>query len=69
MNVQFVASTNVSAIGYEPETMTLEVHFNNGSIYQYFDVPNQIYLDLMAAASKGQFINLHVRNSYRYMRL
>ena len=69
MNLQFVASTNVSAIGYDSDSMTLEVHFTNGSVYQYFDVPQSVYEEFMGSPSKGQYINLNIRNAYRYMRL
>lgn len=69
MNVQPVASANVSAIGYDDASLTLEVHFTSGLMYQYFDVPRSIYDELMNAPSKGQYLNLNIRNNYRYMRL
>ena len=69
MNVQPVSSTNVSGIGYDAASMTLEVHFNNGSAYQYFDVPQSVFEEFMSAPSKGQYINQFIRNFYRYMRL
>ena len=34
-----VASSNVAAVGYDPATETLEVEFLSGSIYQYYNVP------------------------------
>ena len=34
-----VASSNISAVGYDEQSETLEVEFLNGSIYQYYNVP------------------------------
>ena len=64
-----VSSSHIAAIGYDPNTMTLEVEFNDGSLYQYFDVPERVYQELMQAGSKGRFMHANVRNSYRYAKL
>jgi len=69
MNIQPVSSSTVSGIGYDPATLTLEVHFNNGSIYQYFDVPQNVYDQFRTAPSAGQFLAQNIRNAYRYMRV
>ena len=31
------------------------------SIYQYFDVPEQVYDDMMMADSKGRFLHLNIK--------
>ena len=49
MNRIPVSSSNVAAVWYDPKTLTLEVEFHNGSVYQYFDVPQTIYDGLMNA--------------------
>lgn len=61
-----VSSSNISSIGYDANTQTLEVEFNNGNIYQYFDVPQNLYDGLMAADSKGQFLSTQIKGNYRY---
>ena len=43
MERQSVSSSNLRSIGYDHSSSTLEVEFNNGSIYQYFDVPENVY--------------------------
>lgn len=65
----FVSSTTVASIGYDEPTQTLEVEFTNGSVYQYYNVPLNIYDELMAAGSKGQFLNTYIRNAYPYSRV
>lgn len=64
-----VASTNIASIGYDADTETLEVEFTNGSIYQYFNVPLGLNDQLMASASKGQFLNVYIRNAYPFSRV
>ena len=69
MNRTAVNSSNIAEVGYDLATMTLEVAFLNGSVYQYFDVPETLYQEFMQATSKGQFLNRNIKNSYRYTKL
>jgi len=64
-----VTSTNIRSIGYDQTSSTLEVEFTSGDIYQYFNVPESLFTGLMMAASKGSFLNDHIRYSYRYQRV
>lgn len=64
-----VSSSSVASVGYDPNTMTLEVEFKNGSVYQYFDVPEAVYQELMIADSVGRYLNENIKNSYRYTKL
>ena len=66
---QSVASTNLTSIGYDEETQTLEVEFLNGRVYQYYGVPNNMHVQLMQAPSKGQFFVTYIRNSYPFSRV
>jgi hypothetical protein len=52
-----VISTALSSVGYDLETRIMEVEIINGDIYQYLDVPEEIYQQLMAAESKGTYFN------------
>jgi hypothetical protein len=69
MNRHPVSSSNIVSIGYDERTMTLEVEFHSGAVYQYYDVPVVIYRALMQAASHGQFLNAQVKGAYRYARV
>jgi hypothetical protein len=63
-----VASSNVRSVGYDVVTETLEVEFLNGGVYQYYNVPQLMYEQMMNATSKGQFLNTYVKNQYAYSR-
>lgn len=64
-----VSSSNIAAIGYEADTLTLEVEFRNGSVYQYHGVPPETFDSFMQASSKGAFLNTNIRNSYGHTKL
>ena len=64
-----VTSSNISEIGYDARSRTLEVLFRNGGLYQYFDVPPQEHGGLMNASSQGQYLNAHIKGRYRYSRV
>ena len=64
-----VDSSNVAAVGYDEGSETLQVEFNNGGTYQYFDVPAQLFESLRDAGSVGGFLAEHIKGSYRYSKV
>ena len=52
-----VKSSMVYAVGYDPESKVLEVVFTKGSIWQYYDVPLEVYDELMSSSSIGSHMN------------
>ncbi|NUL44592.1 KTSC domain-containing protein [Cellulosimicrobium funkei] len=64
-----VTSSNLSSVGYDEVSQTLEVEFTNGSIYQYFDVPASEHIELMRSESVGAYFSVNIRSAYRYVRL
>jgi len=69
MDRQSVTSSNVASVGYDSDSSTLEVEFKDGSIYQYFDVPEAIYNGLIGAGSVGGFLASQVKGTYRFSRI
>lgn len=66
MERQIVSSSNLASIGYEAGNEILEVEFNHGGVYQYFDVPQDVYQELMDASSHGVYFSANIRNDYEY---
>ncbi|MFG2948486.1 KTSC domain-containing protein [Streptomyces adustus] len=62
-----VRSSNVRSVGYADEI--LEVEFHSGSVYQYRGVPEHVYTGLIAAASKGTYLDRMVKGAYGYSRV
>lgn len=69
MQMQSVNSSNVAAVGYDEDSQTLQVEFNNGSTYQYFDVPKNVFEGLISAGSVGSYLNAHIKGSFRFSRV
>lgn len=64
-----VQSSNIHSVGYDPTTMTLEIEFHSGDIYQYLNVPESIYLGLIHASSKGSYFHDHIKDHYRFKKV
>jgi hypothetical protein len=65
-----VSSSNLASVGYDLESLILEIEFHSGGVYQYFNVPAQRHERLMRAGSKGQYFDEHIKNGgYRYKRV
>jgi hypothetical protein len=64
-----VNSSNVAAVGYDPATARLYVVFRGGTLYAYEGVPPAVHAGLMAAPSKGRYLNDEIKGAYDYRRL
>jgi hypothetical protein len=64
-----VSSSNVESVGFDEGSETLEVAFKNGTIYQYFDVPENVYEGLVGADSVGGYLAANIKGVYRYSRV
>jgi non-ribosomal peptide synthetase component F len=69
MNRTPVNSSNLRSVGYTSNTRILEIEFNTGTVYEYYDVPENIYQQLMAASSHGKFFHAYIKNVYNYKQL
>ena len=63
MEKEPVTSSNVVSVGYDASSETLEVEFKNG-VYQYYNVPQLIYEQMMTAESVGKFLNVYIKPEY-----
>lgn len=63
-------STAVHSLDYDEYSETLTVHFTDGSVYAYWNVPAEEYAALLYAASPGTYFNANVRNAgYSYKQM
>lgn len=65
-----VESSNVSGFGYDEDENSLFVEFlrrNSGPVtYKYYNVELDVYMEFLAAPSKGQFVWQYLRDRYYY---
>lgn len=70
MERQSVESSNLASIGYDAENEILEVEFKHGGVYQYFDVPENVYEELMDADSHGQYFDRNIKKAgYEFQKM
>jgi len=66
VTMQDVESTSIKQVGYDEATQVLTVVFvTTGETYEYYDVPADVFAQLMAAESKGKFFFENIRDKYR----
>ena len=68
MHRKHVTSSAISSVGYDERSSVLEVEFQSGAVYDYFDVPPKVYRDLLKAPSKGSFVSRRIRDRYPFIR-
>lgn len=66
--LEFPGSSNLASATYDPEVENLKIEFIDGSVYTYFNVPNQVYRSLGLAGSAGSFFHRHIKGRYSYER-
>lgn len=57
----YVDSSNIEAIGYDADSRELHVQFISGTLYVYFDVDEFLFNELLAANSKGSYLNREIK--------
>lgn len=58
-------SSMISAAGYDPDTQRLQVEFKaTHAVYEYSDVPQEVFDGLTGAESAGKYYNLHIAGKY-----
>lgn len=62
-------STVIHTVYYNKEEQVLKVVFQSGAVYLYRDVPDEVYLLLMKARSKGTFLNRFIKENYVFERM
>ena len=64
MEREYVESTMIKSYGFDSSTSTLEVEFNSGAVWQYYDVAESLFYEMKSSDSCGKFFNAHVKGQY-----
>ena len=62
------ASSQIKSVGYDAKNATLEIEFPTGKVYQYFNVSEKEYNELMKAESPGKYFNANIK-SHRFLQI
>lgn len=64
-----INSSNLKFASYETEIKTLSVTFKNGTIYEYYDVPWDIFTKLRMTESQGKYFNGNISKVYKFKKI
>lgn len=59
-------TTSFGIDNFEYKGQTLKIIFQNGSVYEYFGVPKNIYNKLVSSGTVARFARRHILHSYVY---
>jgi hypothetical protein len=62
-------SSVVSHMLYNTSTSTLRIFFISGRVYDYKDVPEEIFNEMKAAFSKGVYFNQYIKDRYQFEKI
>jgi hypothetical protein len=63
-----VKSSMIKSAGFDAASRTFEIEFRSG-VYQYSDVPQDVFDRFMASDSKGKFFDANIKDKYRFRKL
>lgn len=64
-----VDSSMLDSVGYDEKKKILEVEFNHGGIYEYYDVEKETFDDLINADSLGRYFINNIKDDYDYSQI
>lgn len=62
-------STVIRSYKYNALSSTLQITFVSGAIYNYLQVPLDVYLQMKDAFSKGTFFNQQIKDRYDFVKI
>lgn len=66
---RFVESLDVASVGYDPTDQVLEIEFQSGSVYRYFDVPRRVYREIVSVQSPCRYHQTKIKKKYQRKRV
>jgi aspartokinase-like uncharacterized kinase len=64
-----IQSSNIKKTEYDTETKKLLVQFNNGLLYEYDEVPHQLYTQFRLSESQGKFFTTKIAKVFKYKKI
>ena len=62
-------SSVVAHIEYESNSSTLRVIYVSGMVYEYKNVPAEVFTQMKNAFAKGVFLNKHIKGKYPFAKI
>jgi hypothetical protein len=62
-------STVIAHMNYDADTQTLTIIFVSGEVYEYKQVPADVFAAMKAARSKGTYLNRHIKGHFAFEKI
>lgn len=62
-------SSVVKYFNYNADSATLRIHYVSGMVYEYLDVPEEVYTALKQSRSKGTYLNKFIKGKFEYKKV
>ena len=62
-------STVIAHFEYDREKALLTIRFTTGVVYQYLDVPEDVYVAFRQYREKGVYLNKFIKGKYAYKKM
>ncbi|MBL4662083.1 MAG: KTSC domain-containing protein [Flavobacteriaceae bacterium] len=64
MDRKNIESSMIRSIGYDASTSVLEIEFNSGPVWQYYDVPEAFWYEFEGTDSHGKFFHREIKGHF-----
>ena len=65
-HVEQAQSDDPGSVSYDDGSRRLVITFRSGVVYEYTDVPREVYLGISAAPAKGVYFSTYVKDRYPF---
>lgn len=69
MRLRLLESNIIYAVGYAKSSETLVIISRQGKVYQYFQVPQAVYEELLAIDAVDQYLQQSIINCYPWIQV
>lgn len=63
----YQSSSTILQVGYKDKT--LRIKFKGGSLYDYTDVPEKVYKQMIEADSLGKYLFKNIKGKFKYKKI
>jgi KTSC domain len=69
MNRTAVTANGIAQVGYDDGSEILEIEFSSGKVFQFFNVPQKMFNQLMTASQKEIYYEREIYDRFPYQRI
>ncbi len=62
-------SAVIAKIEYDQEQHCLRITYQSGSVYEYLDVPEEVYREMLSWQSRGAYLNKHIKTKFGFRKV